>query len=122
MEETELWDCSISNARKRAIARWNQRIKHQDPWYRALVCCVQAQRVRARRSQTQQKHTNAKTPHEDWDTALQAALERAIRRYRQQSSKGTWDYALQIKLTAWKMRYQESLSQRGSAQQNSYDF
>ena len=122
MKETEAWDCSISNARQRAIARWNQRIKHQNPWHRALVCCVQAQRVRVRRPWPKQKHANTPLPCKDWNTALQAALERAIARYRQQSSKGSWDYALRIKLTAWNMRYRESLDQRSSAQQNSSDF
>ena len=100
-----------------AISAWTareaQRSKHRDPWYRAIACCVNAQRIRERRLRQkkltrQQPSPQAPKATDCWDTAILTELTATLRTYQSKRSRTPWDYALRMRLQSWKLRQQES--------------
>ncbi len=103
------WEAGINVELKNAAARISQRIKHADPWYRALTSCMTAQQIREKRTRNQSRRAPKRVHQKpvDRDTALIQARHSARQKALQQMSKGSWDYALKVKLTAWRTKAKE---------------
>lgn len=111
MDET--WDKALMGALQYRIQCSIQQRKTRDPWHRALLSCVTAQRIRQKRPRTSQRKntlqdfSKSTKQSNDWDEGLRAALAGAKAIAYRHRTECTWTYALKIKVTAWNMKSKE---------------
>ena len=108
----EMWDKALMGALQYRIQSSIQQRKTQDPWHRALLSCVTAQRIRQKRSRTSQRKTlqdfsKSTKQSNGWDEGLRMALAGAKAIAYHHRTECKWTYALKIKVTAWNMKSRE---------------
>lgn len=117
MELTPDWEEGLRAELQCASARTYQRIVLTDPWHRALTCCFKAQQIRQRRTRNycRRQKVTSESLTEDWDAGFKIAVQEARQRNLRRSRKGRWDYAMRLKLNAWRMRAKDCINGNASA-------
>ena len=100
------WEAGLRSELTSMASRSNARLALSDPWYRALTCCLTAQTIREKRTRNAASKPTAdfSAPAMDWDMACKDVMQRAQARASRRREKGSWDYSLKVKMTAWRTR------------------
>ena len=100
------WEQALRAELQSASCRAYQRLTLADPWHRALTCCYTAQRIREERTRQLivRQMPGVQFQPKAWNVAIIQAIKAARQRSTNRCLKGSWGYALKLKVTAWRMR------------------